>query len=77
MGALRDFMERHYRHFNARETLEAARAYEAHLAAGGKMLFSPAGAMSTGGLGISLARMIRAGKVHAICARPAALPGQA
>ncbi len=66
MGAIRDFMELHYRHFNARETLWAARAFEDHLEAGGKMLVSLAGAMSTGELGISLARMIRAGKVHAI-----------
>jgi deoxyhypusine synthase len=66
MGAIRSFMERNYRHFNARETLEAARAYEAHIDAGGRMLVSLAGAMSTGELGISLARMIREGKVHAI-----------
>jgi len=66
MGALRAFMERHYLHFNARETVAAARAYEAHLEAGGKMLVSLAGAMSTGELGIILSRMIREGKVHAI-----------
>ena len=66
MGAIRRFMEKHYLHFNAREVLEAARAYEAHLDAGGKMLVSLAGAMSTGELGIILARMIREGKVHAI-----------
>lgn len=66
MGAIRDFMDTHYRHFNARETVWAARAYEEHIDAGGKMLVTLAGAMSTGELGISLARMIRAGKVHAI-----------
>ena len=66
MGAIRRFMEGHYLHFNAREVLEAARAYEAHIDAGGKMLVSLAGAMSTGELGIILARMIREGKVHAI-----------
>ena len=66
MGGIRRFMERHFLHFNAREALEAARAYEAHIGAGGKMLVSLAGAMSTGELGIILARMIRAGKVHAI-----------
>ena len=66
MGAVRDFLDRHFRHFNARETLAAARAYEAHVDAGGKMLVTLAGAMSTGELGVSLARMIRAGKVHAI-----------
>ncbi|HEX9885818.1 MAG TPA: deoxyhypusine synthase family protein [Longimicrobiales bacterium] len=66
MGAIGDFMDRHYRHFNARETVAAARAYEAHVSAGGRMLVSLAGAMSTGELGIILARMIRAGHVHAI-----------
>ena len=66
MGAIRDFMSKHYLHFNARELVEAAKAYESHLEAGGKMLVAIAGAMSTGELGVSLARMIRAGKVHAI-----------
>jgi deoxyhypusine synthase len=60
------FMETHYRHFNARETLDAARAYRDHLFGGGQMLVALAGAMSTAELGISLARMIREGKVHAI-----------
>lgn len=65
-SSLRAFLDEHFRHFNARETVEAARAYEAHLEAGGKMLVTLAGAMSTGELGIVLARMIRQGKVHAI-----------
>lgn len=60
------FMEQQFRHFNARETLDAARAYRAHLDNGGKMLLAMAGAMSTAELGISLSRMIREGKVHAI-----------
>lgn len=66
MGALRKFLEHHYRHFNARELVEAARAFEAHIDAGGKMMLAMAGAASTGELGIILARMIREGKVHAI-----------
>lgn len=66
MGAIRDFMDKHYLHFNARETVWAARAYEEHVAKGGRMLVTLAGAMSTGELGIILARMIRAGKVHAV-----------
>ena len=66
MGSIRDFMATHYLHFNAREVVDAAKAYEAHVDAGGKMLVAMAGAMSTGEFGISLARMIRAGKVHAI-----------
>ncbi len=66
MGTIRHFMERHYLHFNAREVVDAARAYEEHIDAGGKMLVAMAGAMSTGEFGIVLARMIREGKVHAI-----------
>ena len=66
MGTIRRFMTEQFRHFNAREALEAARAYEAHMDAGGKMLVSLAGAMYTAELGIGLSRMIRAGKVHAI-----------
>jgi len=66
LGAIRQFMDQHYLHFNARETVWAARAWEDHLAKGGKMLVTLAGAMSTGELGIILSRMIRAGKVHAI-----------
>jgi deoxyhypusine synthase len=66
MGDVRQFMETHYRHFNARETVAAARAFEEHVDAGGKMMVTLAGAMSTGELGIILARMIREGKVHAI-----------
>ncbi|MDE0898227.1 MAG: deoxyhypusine synthase family protein [Longimicrobiales bacterium] len=66
MGAIRDFMETNYLHFNAREVVDAAKAYESHVNAGGKMLVAMAGAMSTGEFGITLARMIRAGRVHAI-----------
>jgi len=64
---MREFMKRHYRHFNARETREAAQAWVDHLDRGGKMLITLAGAMSTAELGISLAELIRADKVHAIC----------
>lgn len=60
------FMELHFRHYNARETLAAARAFKAFLQDGGKMMVSMAGAMSTAELGISLAQMIRQNKVHAI-----------
>lgn len=61
------FMRRHYRHFNAAATVDATRDYVAHLDAGGKMMITLAGAMSTAELGVSLARMIRENKVHAIC----------
>ena len=64
--SISEFLERNYRHFNARETLAAAQAYREHLDSGGKMLLSLAGAMSTAEIGISLAPLIRSGKVHAI-----------
>ena len=64
--SVRKFVEHNYRHFNAAALLDAARAYEAHLAEGGKMLVTLAGAMSTAELGLTLAEMIRNGKVHAI-----------
>ncbi len=60
------FMQRNYRHFNARETVAAAQSYKDFVGSGGKMLVSLAGAMSTAELGISLAEMIRQDKVHAI-----------
>jgi deoxyhypusine synthase len=66
MGNVRQFLDKHFRHLNARETVAAARGYEAHIKAGGKMLVSLAGAMSTAELGVILARMIREGKVHAV-----------
>jgi len=65
-GPISQFIAHHYRHFNAASLVDAAKGYEAHLKAGGKMLVTVAGAMSTAELGISLAEMIRAGKVHAI-----------
>ncbi|MDZ4829676.1 MAG: deoxyhypusine synthase family protein [Phycisphaerae bacterium] len=61
------FMQRHYRHFNAVTVVEAAEAYKKHMAGGGSMLVTLAGAMSTAELGLSLAQMIRKGKVSAIC----------
>ncbi len=64
--AVTSFMRRHFRHFNAGTLVAAAEAYADHVRAGGKMLVSLAGAMSTAQLGISLAEMIRRGYVHAI-----------
>lgn len=61
-----DFINHHYRHFNAAALKDAAVAYKQHIEAGGQMLVTLAGAMSTAELGLSLAEMIRQGKVHAI-----------
>jgi deoxyhypusine synthase len=65
-GPVSKFLARHFRHFNAASLVDAAKAYDAHLKSGGKMLVTLAGAMSTAELGISLAEMIRRGKVHAV-----------
>jgi deoxyhypusine synthase len=65
-GPVSKFIAHHYRHFNAAALLDAAKAYDAHLQKGGQMLVTLAGAMSTAELGLSLAEMIRRGKVHAI-----------
>jgi deoxyhypusine synthase len=59
-------MDEQFLHFNARELVAASRAYEEHIRAGGRMMVSLAGAMSTAELGIGLARMIRDGVVHGI-----------
>ena len=63
---IREFIEKHYLHFNAAALVDAAKGYEAHLKADKKMLISLAGAMSTAELGISLAEMIRKDKVQMI-----------
>ncbi len=66
-GPVSQFLAHHYRHFNAAALVDAAKGYAAHLDAGGKMLVTLAGAMSTAELGLSLAELIRQDKVHAIC----------
>ena len=56
MGSISQFIDRHYRHFNAAVLKDAADAYTAHLDRGGKMMITLAGAMSTAELGISPTR---------------------
>jgi deoxyhypusine synthase len=67
MSSITSFIKHHYRHFNAAALVDAAEAYNKHLAAGGKMFVTIAGAMSTAELGLSLAEMIRQDKIHGIC----------
>src|SRR5690606_23822137 len=62
----KDFLRHHYRHFNAAALVDAAQGYVDHLAKGGRMMVTLAGAMSTAELGLSLAEMIRRDKVHII-----------
>ncbi len=63
---VKDFMRRHFRHFNAAVMVDAAEAWNSHLKKGGRMLLAMAGAMSTGEIGVSLAEMIRQDKIHAV-----------
>ncbi len=65
-GPVSEFITHHYRHFNAAALIDAAQGYEAHLEAGGKMMITLGGAMSTAELGLSLAEMIRQDKVQII-----------
>ncbi len=65
-GPISQFIAHNYRHFNAAALIDAAKGYENHLKAGGQMLVTLAGAMSTAEIGITLAEMIRQGKIDAI-----------
>lgn len=60
------FIRHHFRHFNAAALVDAATGYRQHLEQGGRMMITMGGAMSTAELGLSLAEMIRQGKVDAI-----------
>jgi deoxyhypusine synthase len=60
------FIKHHFRHFNAAALVDTAEAYARHIDSGGQMLVALAGAMSTAEIGLSMAEMIRRGKIHAI-----------
>ena len=61
-----NFIKHHFRHFNAAALVDAADGYNKHLADGGKMMITLAGAMSTAEMGIQLAELIRQDKVQII-----------
>ena len=65
-GPVRTFMLENYHNFNAAATVDAAVGYCEFIEEGGKMFLTLAGAMSSAQLGISVAKMIRAGKVSGI-----------
>ena len=65
--SIKDFINRHFRHFNAAALVDAAEGYRDLIDSGGRMFMTIAGAMSTAELGLSLSEMIRKDKVHAIC----------
>ena len=73
LGPVGRFISENFLHYNAGTVRQAAEAYSALIDEGGKMFVSLGGAMSTAELGISLAEMIRKGKVHAISATAANL----
>ena len=52
-GPITQFIDHHYRHFNAAALKAAAQDYNKHLAKGGSMLVTMAGAMSTAEIGLS------------------------
>jgi deoxyhypusine synthase len=64
---MRDFVERHFRHFNAGELRRCSTSLCEFVESGGRLMITLAGAMSTAEIGRSLAPAIRDGKVHAIC----------
>lgn len=66
-SSVKEFIDHHFRHFNAAALKDASIGYDQHLKNGGKMFVTLAGAMSTAELGLSLAEMIRQDKVHGIC----------
>jgi deoxyhypusine synthase len=63
---VRNFIEEHYRHFNAGALAACIRSLEEFLHNGGKLVVTLAGAMSTAEIGRTLAPAIRAGLVHGI-----------
>jgi deoxyhypusine synthase len=65
-GPISTFVKHHYRHFNSATLVDAAEGWRKHLDSGKKMLLAMGGAMSTAEIGLSLAEMIRQGKIHAV-----------
>ena len=65
--AIRDFIKRHYHHFNAGALADCAESLNGFLESDGRLMVTLAGAMSTAGIGRSLAPAIRSQKIHAIC----------
>lgn len=58
--------EKLFHNFNARAMKDATLAYKKHLDDGGKMMLAMGGAMSSAQMGITLAPMIKNGKIHAV-----------
>jgi deoxyhypusine synthase len=65
-GPISDFIEHHYRHFNAAALMDAAKGYVTHLDEGGKMMITLEGAMRTAEIWNTLSEIIRQDKVSII-----------
>lgn len=64
--SVRAFVDEHFQHFNAGALRDTARSLTTFVEQGGVLVLTLAGAMSTAGLGRSIAPLIRAGHVGAI-----------
>lgn len=64
---MRDFIQRHFKHFNAGALADCIESLRDFLDNGGRLMITLAGAMSTAKIGRSLAPAIRSQKIHAIC----------
>ena len=64
---VREFIEEHYKHFNAGVLADCSESLRGFLGNNGRLMITLAGAMSTAEIGRSLAPAIRSQKVHAIC----------
>jgi deoxyhypusine synthase len=67
MMEIKDFIEHHYKHFNAGALAECCESLREFLNNDGRMMITLAGAMSTAEIGRTLAPAIRSQKIHAIC----------
>ena len=64
---IKDFINEHYKHFNAGELARCSTSLNNFLSDGGRLIVTLAGAMSTAGIGKSLGPAIRQQKIHALC----------
>jgi len=64
---IKDFINYHYKHFNAGVLATCCESLNNFLKNDGRMMITLAGAMSTAEIGRSLAPAIRSQKIHAIC----------
>ena len=64
---IKDFVDSHFKHFNAGELARCCNSLNGFLSDGGRLIVTLAGAMSTAQIGRSLGPAIRHQRIHAIC----------